>query len=1553
MSGSNASYSESCSLLAQFEKIVRGEEVCIWWGGQSLSFGEVEAKSGVVAAALLRKVNPKDRVLLCYAPGPEFLVAFLACLRTGVIAVPVYPPDPSKMLKAIEKLSLVRDDCGAALCCTDGTVNMMRLASWLRYSWPSNLTWWNTQGTTRPFFLWRSSISDRIDEKDLALLQFTSGSTGQPKGVMLSHSNVWHNLNRIYLPLMSRTARAAGVEETSRLVGVNVLPQYHDTGLILMLLGPLLAGWKMTHISPLEFIKNPLAWLDALSAASWSAMPDFCYDLVARRLESKKNKDLFLEGIDLTSVVKLGAGVGQRCRPASLARFYEMVAGPTGLRDAQDLWMPAYGLAEHVVATTFETDGIVLSSRTDPRGIASCGSCFACVLKIVDVETQLEVEPGVSGELWIHSPSVARGYWGRPDLSEETFGARLAGDQRPFLRTGDLAFLEDGRLFICGRLRDLVLSGGKNYYPEDIEASFEDSCAGRVRPGAIAAFSVENDDANEEELVVVFELYPAAVSSAEAVAAAATTAVARDVGLRPSRVVAIKDRTIPKTTSGKIRRSATRQAYLSGTLQVIYDSGPPLFRSTSSDENNNRSPTEAAASDDVSKLAVEVVVVVSDDDDDDDDDEEEESSLAKRASSSSFLEENGGTICAKSSSNWAQHLEDSVLEALRTTTTTAEFSRMDEKTLLDRVATATLGRSTTSSLRGRTIATPEDVVKVIQEEYVQGIIVAKARDLLGKREIDSSSRLSDQGLTSQEAARLVQEIDDSLGLEVEYDQLLELSIEALARALLSPPPPPPKNATTTTIEKISVDEEEGEGRVAPPRGDWLLMDLLQCFGVLIVATLVALALVPCYHFGLAAQWKLEDGVYAARDNPPFSHIRVAPSVTTTGLLVVLVFPLFAASLSLIAVVAKWLVVGKYRSCRVERGSILFFRWWLVDRIFDQWELWCGAFVRDTLQIHFFYRLCGAQVAWSCRLDTFLREFDLVAIGEGARVQGAIYARAFEPGKILRFAPVVLETGAVLASSAILTPGCVMEPNAKLDHAGAAVAGSRFEAASVYSGSPARRDDAAILRPTEKATLDFSREALKIFVLLAMLYALVLLPSILVAVALNAANFSSWHFRYRGLAFYVVTYLAAATLSIPIAVATKWLVLGKSSSSSSSFGVGRWAVDYAWHRVACRFGLLAVGENGCLPNLVWRLLGARVALSASISAIHAISASEADFATIGPTAVLSGFVLSCTGADGRKKPTTIHGQVGYLSRVHAGATIHPRAVVGHQTIVAEDEVVSGVRLHDATFAPAVEVSRENAPRVRSWQCLLERAVVVILFGVGLVLAYELAVLAFFGAANYYKDTEYLSGWRRDGTRWTPPVDRNLAVLLLGVVGLVAIASISFAYRLWQFVVLDDFRRTPSRSAFLSSYFGYQTVFYEILQLAMPLVRGSRLAVSYLRFWGARVHETAFINSHYFYEPTLLELAAGCVLDDKNTNIAHVFRDGRLHFAPKKISRNAILHPHCVTWAGDVVPPNVVMGPRSQLATLDTEDPNNNNNNNGDSFAAEAYYLQGCPARRIRL
>ena len=534
----------------------------------SADYGELDRLTRDVAARLQTLgVTNGERVLLLYPPGLEYVAAFLGCLYAGVVAVPAYPP---RLNRPISRLRAIAADSGATVALTTAHV-LSNLGRRLAHA-PEmkSLRWLSTDDGEDLAEGWRHP---EAGADTLAFLQYTSGSTAAPKGVMVTHGNLLHNSAMTY----------QGLGHTPESQMVSWLPPYHDMGLIVGVLQPLYGGFPAALMPPVSFLQRPIDWLRAISrlGADSAGAPNFAYDLCARKVTQEERATL-----DLSSWTK-AFNAAEPIRAETLERFAEAFE-PCGFR--WEAFYPAYGLAEGTVFVSggtktdppvvlpiegaeLERDRVIAAPPAggkDIRTLVGCGRAMADQeIAVVDPQTLTRCPPDRVGEVWVSGPSVAQGYWGKVEETESTFRAYLAATgEGPFLRTGDLGFLQRGELFVTGRLKDLVVVRGRNHYPQDIELTAEQSHVA-LRPGGGATFSVDADGG--ERLMIVQELERRHVRSADAdeVAAAVRRAVAEHHELEVYALVLVRTGSIPKTSSGKIQRRATRAAYMEGTLPVV------------------------------------------------------------------------------------------------------------------------------------------------------------------------------------------------------------------------------------------------------------------------------------------------------------------------------------------------------------------------------------------------------------------------------------------------------------------------------------------------------------------------------------------------------------------------------------------------------------------------------------------------------------------------------------------------------------------------------------------------------------------------------------------------------------------------------------------------------------------------------------------------------------------------------------------------------------------------------------------------------------------------
>ncbi len=528
----------------------------------SVTYAELDRQARMIAAALQSRLAVGERVLLIYPPGLEYIAAFFGCLYAGVAAVPLYPPRRNRSLLRLQ--TLVTDAEALAVLTTDAI--LARVSPFFPES-PAleNLHWLTAESmASGSEDNWRQPA---INTDSLAFLQYTSGSTSAPKGVMLSHRNLLHNECSIQ--------SAFQVTEDSIIVGW--LPLYHDMGLIGNVLQALFVGARCILFSPVAFLQRPFRWLQAIShyRATTSGGPNFAYDLCVRKINAEQRATLDL------SEWKVSFNGAEPVRAETMKKFAEMFA-PCGFR--QDAFRPCYGMAEATLLISASRSPLVTTvSRSalergrievsagpedEVRWLVGCGKASADEkILIVNPESLTTCEPDEVGEIWVLSPSVAGGYWNDPVKTAETFNARLSDtDCGSFLRTGDLGFIQDGEIFLTGRLKDLIIIRGLNHYPQDIELSVE-QCHAALRPGCGAAFSVSVE--GEERLVVVQEVEPQSAAELEAIVATIREALSEEHELQSYAVLLLKPGSIPKTTSGKIQRRMCRALFLEGGLEVL------------------------------------------------------------------------------------------------------------------------------------------------------------------------------------------------------------------------------------------------------------------------------------------------------------------------------------------------------------------------------------------------------------------------------------------------------------------------------------------------------------------------------------------------------------------------------------------------------------------------------------------------------------------------------------------------------------------------------------------------------------------------------------------------------------------------------------------------------------------------------------------------------------------------------------------------------------------------------------------------------------------------
>lgn len=531
---------------------------------ETLTWAQLYQRSANIAGELSVCGSPGDRAVILAPQGLDYIAAFVGSLQAGLIAVPLSVPQAGAHDERVN--SVLRDTAPAVILTTSSALGDVSEYAQSTDSDPTVVVVDSLDEKPRKRPRGRADSSQEI-----AYLQYTSGSTREPAGVMVTNRNLSANFEQIYADFFVDYGKVAPPDTTV----VSWLPFYHDMGLLLGLCVPILGGLRTVVMSPMSFLQSPARWIQLMASHShvMSAAPNFAYELAVRR-----TTDEDMAGLDLQNVLGLLSG-SERVHPATLRRFIDKFARhgfpDTAIR-------PSYGLAEATVYVAtrrpgdppevvhFESEKLSAGHAkrcTNASGtpLVSYGRPESTTVRIVDPDTRTECPAGTTGEIWVHGENVAVGYWQKPQETERTFRGQLAASspgtpEEPWLRTGDLGFISDDELFIVGRMKDLLIVYGRNHYPEDIEATIQEITGGRCAAVAIS-------DARSETLVAIIELKKNGASEEEALARFnaikrdVTSAISRSHGLTVADLVLVEPGSIPITTSGKIRRSTCVEHY--------------------------------------------------------------------------------------------------------------------------------------------------------------------------------------------------------------------------------------------------------------------------------------------------------------------------------------------------------------------------------------------------------------------------------------------------------------------------------------------------------------------------------------------------------------------------------------------------------------------------------------------------------------------------------------------------------------------------------------------------------------------------------------------------------------------------------------------------------------------------------------------------------------------------------------------------------------------------------------------------------------------------------
>jgi alkylation response protein AidB-like acyl-CoA dehydrogenase/acyl-CoA synthetase (AMP-forming)/AMP-acid ligase II/acyl carrier protein len=540
---------------------------------EQLTYRELDEAARRFAAKLVAAGLTGKNAAMLFGAGPAFIVSLLGCAYARVVGIPLQVP---RTAAALARVGGICGDAGTTTVLGPQDIHRDLLERFGGAPELADLRWVDAGGDGETGADMVGWADIEADPDALAMLQYTSGSTGNPKGVMISHRHF--AVQAAEIDALWPCDRDSAV--------VSWLPTFHDMGLLFGVILPLWAGIPVYLMSPQQFIRRPRSWLEAISRfrGTHAASPDFGYELCVRRIPEDER-----QGLDLSSW-RAAVNGAERVRWQTLRRFTEAFA-PHGLRP--HTVCPAYGLAENTLKVSGSSSddlprvlwadvAALRAHRVEPHDeagaavvpVVSCGRVEPGTrVRIVEPRTRVACTPGEVGEIWVDGPCVSRGYWRRPLVNQETFQARVVGeDEGRFLRTGDLGFLRDDELYVVGRLKDLLVIHGANHHPEDIEHTVEVAVPG-LQLGAAAAFTV--DSGSSETLVLAIEYGGLEGITPERLRDLAIDAVNAEHELPVGDLVLVRRGSLPKTTSGKIRRSACRDAYLFGTLAVAGEERPP------------------------------------------------------------------------------------------------------------------------------------------------------------------------------------------------------------------------------------------------------------------------------------------------------------------------------------------------------------------------------------------------------------------------------------------------------------------------------------------------------------------------------------------------------------------------------------------------------------------------------------------------------------------------------------------------------------------------------------------------------------------------------------------------------------------------------------------------------------------------------------------------------------------------------------------------------------------------------------------------------------------
>ncbi|WP_078393736.1 fatty acyl-AMP ligase [Shouchella patagoniensis] len=546
--------------------------------GQTLSYKELEQNAKAIASVLQGMNLEGESALLLYPSGLDFISAFFGCLYGKVIAVPAYPPKKNHHMERLIKI--IKDSRARVILTTTSIKQKIVDTKAFENNNMINIVATETIND-KEAYLWDKP---RLCENDVAFLQYTSGSTSAPKGVIVTHKNLIHNINMI--------RETFDLNQNTNIA--SWLPFYHDMGLIGCILTSVYSNSKCYLMSPMDFIQEPRKWIDVLSKykVHFSVAPNFAYDLCVKKIKDTGNKNWDL------SAWKYAVSAAEPIKVDTIVSFYQKMK-PFGLQK-QSL-RTGYGLAEATLLVSSSKIGDCLYENVSREGlknnevkesgdnikIVNCG----CTTEdqqviIVNPDTLIKCNENQVGEIWVNGPSVAKGYWNNPQMTSETFEAKHRHDDKnTYLRTGDLGFIKGKSIYYSGRMKDIIIIHGQNFYPQDIE-SVVNRAHHALQDAVVSAFSIT--DKEGERLVIISEIHrkywPVSslnlefvikkhreVINYDEIKSKVRENIAREFDLSLYDFILVKTGTIPKTSSGKIQRNECRAQYESNDLKLWGD----------------------------------------------------------------------------------------------------------------------------------------------------------------------------------------------------------------------------------------------------------------------------------------------------------------------------------------------------------------------------------------------------------------------------------------------------------------------------------------------------------------------------------------------------------------------------------------------------------------------------------------------------------------------------------------------------------------------------------------------------------------------------------------------------------------------------------------------------------------------------------------------------------------------------------------------------------------------------------------------------------------------